>query len=303
LKPASAISNSASISLTIQEDGAVLASATRPERDRAADYILEFDAPASGLQKITGLSIEAMPHESLPGFGPGLHEGGNFVVTEVDLATSAPKTPKQFGKQAFSDVRVDHIQNGFNAKLTIDGNPGNQPGWAVAGREREPHRARFLLTNPLTVAPGGKLRLKISCRYAGGEYPLGHFAVSVTSSEQPSAAGVPAPVVAALQLPPTHRNSEQTATLDAYFLRTSPHWLTRRFASIREERPLPPDPTMEGLKTKLTSAQTPIRLDPPLVQLRQDFQQSTEQADNVRLTAAQDLAWALINNPEFLFNH
>ena len=46
----------------------------------------------------------------------------------------------------------------------------------------------------------------------------------------------------------------------------------------------------------------PMRDDPALVQLRRDVQQSAEQLNNRRLTAAQDLAWALINSPAFLFN-
>ncbi len=41
----------------------------------------------------------------------------------------------------------------------------------------------------------------------------------------------------------------------------------------------------------------------PLVQLRLDVQESTRKIANRRLTAVQDLAWALINSPAFLFNH
>jgi len=282
----------------------LLAFETRPTRDRATDYTLEFDLAATGLKEITGLAIEAMPHESLPGFGPGLNENGNFVVTEVDLELAPSATPKQFAKQKFADVRVDHIQTGFNAKLAIDGNPGNQSAWAVGGKERQPHRARFSLAKPLALtAASGKLRLKISCRYGGGEYPLGHFAVSLTGSANPLVYGTPKPVIAALQLPVPNRSTQDQGTLDSYFRRTSEHWLKRVFAVAREERPLPSDPQLDALKAKLAAAQVPIRMDNQLVQLRQDYQQSSVQSGNIRLTAAQDLAWALINNPEFLFNH
>ena len=65
---------------------------------------------------------------------------------------------------------------------------------------------------------------------------------------------------------------------------------------------MPADQKMEGLKAALTRAELPIQEDPKLLQLRQDISYSTEQAANRRLTAAQDLAWALINNPSFLFN-
>jgi hypothetical protein len=37
--------------------------------------------------------------------------------------------------------------------------------------------------------------------------------------------------------------------------------------------------------------------------MRADAKESESQLGNARLTAAQDLAWALINSPAFLFNH
>ena len=57
------------------------------------------------------------------------------------------------------------------------------------------------------------------------------------------------------------------------------------------------------MKQSLAKAEEPIRLDPHLVQLREDTQMSNTQNGNKRLTAVQDLAWALINSGAFLFNH
>jgi hypothetical protein len=60
---------------------------------------------------------------------------------------------------------------------------------------------------------------------------------------------------------------------------------------------------MEELKKALTYAETPIEVDPKLIKFRAEVAMSAAQAKNPRLTAAQDLTWALINNPAFLFNH
>ena len=59
---------------------------------------------------------------------------------------------------------------------------------------------------------------------------------------------------------------------------------------------------MEELKAALVMAERPVTDDPALVGLRADVDQSIQQAANRRLTAAQDLTWALINNAAFLFN-
>ena len=78
---------------------------------------------------------------------------------------------------------------------------------------------------------------------------------------------------------------------------------TTQKALVAARKPVPVDPQLVALKTKLTDAMKPIVLDPKLVQLRRDADLSLKQLGNKRLTAAQDLAWALINSPAFLFNH
>ena len=77
----------------------------------------------------------------------------------------------------------------------------------------------------------------------------------------------------------------------------------RRHELFASQRPIPPDQKMEGLKAALAKAEVPIRIDPVLIRTRDDAKMSEEQLKNQRLTAAQDLTWALINNPAFLFNH
>ncbi|MFM8633260.1 MAG: hypothetical protein ACKOEX_00350, partial [Planctomycetia bacterium] len=66
---------------------------------------------------------------------------------------------------------------------------------------------------------------------------------------------------------------------------------------------IPPDPNLVTLAADLADAEKPLADDPGLVRLRADVAASSGQLANKRLTAVQDLAWALINSPAFFFNH
>jgi hypothetical protein len=74
-------------------------------------------------------------------------------------------------------------------------------------------------------------------------------------------------------------------------------------ALTAQQQPLPPDPHVKELEAQLAAAQQPLPMDPKLQQLRRAVELSEEQLKNKRLTVAQDIAWALINNPAFLYNH
>jgi hypothetical protein len=80
--------------------------------------------------------------------------------------------------------------------------------------------------------------------------------------------------------------------------------MQKRQAELAAARmPLPIDPKVKELQSTLAELAKPVPLDGKLAQLRLDSEQSKQQMANPRLTAAQDLAWALINSPAFLFNH
>jgi hypothetical protein len=62
------------------------------------------------------------------------------------------------------------------------------------------------------------------------------------------------------------------------------------------------DERLKELELQLGRATKPVEITPALAQLRSDAELSKKQLMNKRLTMAQDLAWALINTPAFLFN-
>ena len=129
------------------------------------------------------------------------------------------------------------------------------------------------------------------------------FRLWATTSQQPLAQGLPLAVSAALKKPAMARSKDDNAALAKYWSENDPDLRKLRLALGKNQLPLPTDPGVIDRRAALTKAELPIRLDPKLVQLRQDVEQSKQQLANRRLTGAQDLVWALVNTPAFLFNH
>lgn len=86
LAPA-AVKSQAGLAANIEAEGTVLVGTT------AAKDTLSVDIPLTGAQALSGLRLEALPHASLPGGGPG-HGGGNFVITHVSATITPPDGAK-----------------------------------------------------------------------------------------------------------------------------------------------------------------------------------------------------------------
>ncbi|MCB1228112.1 MAG: hypothetical protein KDK99_20065, partial [Verrucomicrobiales bacterium] len=166
----------------------------------------------------------------------------------------------------------------------------------------ERHEAVYVLKEPAGLEGGTALTLQLVQAFQNGKYNLGHFRLWVTTSPTPRF-GAPQAVVAALAKPPGRRKPEEAELVKTHYLaQSTPYQAAKKALAIASE-PLPVDPQLIALEKKLATTQQPIVIDPRLVQLRRDVALSNEQLKDRRLTAAQDLAWALINSPAFLFNH
>ncbi len=246
------------------------------------------------LEKITGFLLEVLPDESLPAFGPG-RAAGNFVLTEFTVRRNQADLK-------FADARADFSQKNFDVKTAINGkSEGGQDGWAVSNKYGVPHYARFALAEPVGEAGGVTLNFILQHQFRDG-FSIGRFRLWATTSAAPLELGLPADVVAALKIPAAERTPAHQATLAAYHRSTDAGLLKQQQALYKAKLPVPEDPKLKELKAVLAAAERPVAIDPKLAQLRADAALSTTQLANQRLTGAQDLAWAIINNPSFLFN-
>ncbi|HZL87062.1 MAG TPA: DUF1549 and DUF1553 domain-containing protein [Pirellulaceae bacterium] len=141
---------------------------------------------------------------------------------------------------------------------------GNEAsGWAVAPQFGKTHTAVFEAKTAAKHDGGCLVTITLSQQFADSQHSLGKFRLSVSSGNKPSLEGsLPADLVAALQVPADKRTDEQKATIDKHYR------------------------AQDGELARLTAA----------------VQREVDQLKNARAIGTQDLAWALINNPAFLFN-
>ncbi len=294
LKPDSATAGG-QLKLNIEKDGTVVSSGPNAR----TDYTVTFAAELKG---VTGLILEALPDPALPSFGPGRSKDGNFVLNEITFAHAAPAKPGEMKTESFSAAWASFSQDKFPVAAAIDGKDDDgQNGWAVGGGTPRRQVAAFQFTEPLSVEGARKITLRMVHKTRDGDQ-VGRFRVYVTTASNPLQEGLPASVVAAAAKAASARSPEDKVLLEAYVRSSDVEYWRLSKETADAKVPLAADPRHTELQAAHKKASDPVVLDLQLVQLRLDAEASKRQIANKRLTVVQDLTWALINNPAFLFN-
>ena len=280
-----------------EEDLSVFASGPNNKR---GNYTL---AATTDLTGITGLKLELLADERLPSNGPGRAPNGNFVLSEFTVEAAPQGKPGEKQTLVLQNARADFSQNGYDIKTAIDGKaPQRDNGWATHPQTGVTRVAVFELKSPLAGEGARDLFFKLDQQYQGKDHTIGRFRISVTTSPQPIEFGLPEGIQQIVQTPAEERSDEQQQALVEYVQRTDEELQKRQKALAEAEKPLPEDEHLVELRMKLKEAQQPLPVDPKLARLERAVELSQKQLEDERLTTAQDLAWALINSPAFLFN-
>ncbi len=290
---ASELTASNNSKLTQEADRAVIASGPNGK----ATYVF---VALGDLANVTGLRLEALADERLPAKGPGRAANGNFVLSQFLVDWHPLKGPQRNSRVALQNVRADFSQESYNVQTSIGESPDK--GWAVAPQTGRSHTAVFETHDE--IAGPGIFTIRMVQNFSDGQHTLGRFRISVTNARRPiSVNGQPPSIANILATPADKRTDKQKAELLAHYRELDQELKQRSAALAAAKQPLPVDPKLVQLRDALAEASRPLSPDAKLQRLQGDVQLSLKQLANVRLTFAQDLAWALINSPAFLFNH
>ncbi len=264
------------------------------------NYVVTAETKLVG---ITGLKLEVLPDAELPNYGPGHAPNGEFVLGEFITDTASKTNADKFARAKIKAGATDRIAPGYQIEQLFNGviEQGRAEGWRLGGDFGEPHWATFAFEQPVGDTNGTVLKISLIHAYEA-PHELGRFRLWVTTSPTPTDEGLPEGLGDVLRVPASRRTPQQAETIKAHVRSHELGALRREFALTLARRPLPEDLRRIELEQDLERASRPVAIDVPLALLRQDVEQSSRQLTQKRLTAVQDLTWALINTPSFLFN-
>ena len=263
-------------------------------------YELSFD---TALANITGLRLEALTDDSLKGKGPGLADNGNFVVTEFEVVQAELAKPAEQKPVAFARAIADFSQANFAPEQSINGNKGDQQGWAVSASTGQPHWVVYQAKEPIAGGENNRITIRIHQFHNAPMHRLGRFRISATVAKNESLPlGIAEPLQAILRTPADQRTDAIKESLAGYVQSVDPQIAADSAALATARTPVPKDPSIVAIEQKIAKFKVVTPTDQTLERLRTDVAQSTKQLSEERLTAAEDLTWALINSPAFLFN-
>jgi len=282
--------------LTMKDDQSVLASG----KNGKGKYILSSTAT---LNHARWLKLEVLADPSLPGQGPG-RLGGNFVLTELVLEVWPKGEPEQVQVVRMKNTTASFSQANYPISAAIDGETENvNNGWALSPEVGKNQHAFFEFESPISLQGEMEIRITMHQNYADGNHSIGRFRIGLSDAEGNLNLGIQRAIAEIAAIPGDQRSPEQLNIVAAYQNLQDQELIAHRNALEAANRPLPADPKLEELKASLVESEKPVPPDPRMVRLDRAVALGQEQLTRSRLTAIQDLAWALINSPAFLFNH
>lgn len=199
------------------DDGSLLMRGDIPNNDL---YTVDYFVPVQG---VTAIRLEALPHPSLPGGGPGrgvILVEGDFFLSEISAAAAPWSAPEALAPLTIQNPTQSYAGEGRAATLTLDGRADT--GWSVAGQPGKPHAAVFEFSAPVRHEGGSLLRLTLDQNFIH-QHTLGRFRVSATTGALPvQASGVPADVEQALHTPKAERSAVERDVIRDHFLSVTP---------------------------------------------------------------------------------
>lgn len=258
------------------------------------------------LKNISAVRLDVLTDDSLPQKGPGRAGDGNFVLSEFEVFAAPKSKPDQKTKLKLINAQADFSQNGYDVATAIDGQvkpTGN--GWAVSPQVGKPHKASFDIQSPVGgAAEGVILTFVLKQEYNSSSHSIAKFRLSATNGSGPRTLDQhPKDILAILKKKSEKRNAAEQKKLLEYYSKADSQLQAKLNAVAESKKPRPTDPKLVELQKHLAAMQAVRPVDRKLTRLRNDVQLSAEQLKKNRLIAAQDLTWALINSPAFLFNH
>ena len=295
---AKAATSTGDLKLKQEEDKSIAVTAGKAVR---GVYTVTAEAPSGVL---TALRLEALSDKRFPKNGPGRSPDGNFVLNEIAVTVATKDKPAEVKKVELTKALADFSQETFEVAKSIDGQNNRQTGWAISPNGGSTHWATYELKTPLTNAAGATLTFTLTQQFNGGEdkgFTLGRFRLSTTDAKTPGLSQSEE-LRALIATPAVTRTKEQKEALDKVVRATDPELAKRNKELADAKKPRPVDPRLKELQDSVKRLGDPLSPDPKLAQLKRASELSTKHIEQQRLIGAQDLTWALINNPAFLFN-
>jgi hypothetical protein len=203
------------------------------------------------------------------------------------------------------NAKATFAQGGYPIVSAIDGNSLAEAdnGWAIAPQLGRNQAAKFDLVTPLEGAKERVIEVSIHQNFVDGQHSLGRFRIAVTDAALPHNFGLPADIATILAKPAAQRTDADRQALLAHVRKDDKRYNKLQAEVAAQQQPLADEPRLKELKAQLAAAQQPLPVDPKLQQLQRAIALSEDQLKNKRLTVAQDIVWALINSPSFLYNY
>ena len=206
-------------------------------------------------------------------------------------------------KLSFENALATFSQNGYPVASAVDGKlapAGN--GWAIAPQMGKAHFASFQAKQDIVFKGGAELTFTLKQEFNSGQHALGRFRLAVTDAPRPVSFGLPTEVKGLFAIAADKRTPQQKKKLSDSFKNANSERIGLVKALAEARKPLPADPKIKQFQDRLNVAKKPVPLPPQIARLRRALDLSKGQLAKKRIVGAQDLAWAIINTPAFLFN-